>query len=695
MQIAGEMEEEDETPADGDGGKLAGCGEKCGHKKWRHFGEEVEASLDGFPAEKLNFPPAVDSPSIVEVSCADLPALQRDFRRGEVAVMKPPFLGFIETETSRSEKVPETCVFPAKDGNQGSVMEGTRIPNTKGGVLDTGSPENVALSLLRFFEVEESRCEKTVNNEFQTNNGWFHSCAPQKLVNGGREHSLSPEDFNIDEFFRLATRVVDGDEAALAALKDLKKRWENKFDRGVSQQTAKMPVAGGVRKPWKNLLPVPRISLAGNPTGEMMNVAPLPATTVGNVTAMGSPSLTISGDSGGQNATAMRGRRADGGADMETVGEEGDDMAADSRVDFATAANVTDDIITSANITGDIITPADITGDISAPADITGDIIAPADITMMLVLTSLLMLVLILRHLPMEFWTTEGLCTMVSGVGKPLYPDAITRACTRLDFARRETLCKVDVEYEWLPPKCSTCMSLGHEANECALNKSHKPTKPPVNVYVPKVNVPPPQSLAKEQRTTKPVAVDLPKANAGDMHVERNSSNQNERGKAIVIYNAFDALQLIDNADEHSRGPNTSNPMCNDPYHQLAIKDIVSEYRLHFLGILETRVRLSNVVHIQSSLLPQWKWFVDYTFVGNRIWLAWDENIIDVHILDLGAQFIHCRVTTMAVNELVIITVVYGASEVIDRRNLWIALETLAQQCADVPWMVGGDFNAV
>ncbi|KAL2251931.1 UNVERIFIED_CONTAM: hypothetical protein Sindi_2315400, partial [Sesamum indicum] len=41
-----------------------------------------------------------------------------------------------------------------------------------------------------------------------------------------------------------------------------------------------------------------------------------------------------------------------------------------------------------------------------------------------------------LRHLPMEFWTTEGLSTVASGVGKPLYPDAITRACTRLDFAR-------------------------------------------------------------------------------------------------------------------------------------------------------------------------------------------------------------------------------------------------------------------
>ncbi|KAL0283222.1 UNVERIFIED_CONTAM: hypothetical protein Sradi_7236500 [Sesamum radiatum] len=80
-----------------------------------------------------------------------------------------------------------------------------------------------------------------------------------------------------------------------------------------------------------------------------------------------------------------------------------------------------------------------------------------------------------LRHLPVELWTSEGLSIVASGVGKPLYPDAITRACTRLDFARvcvmldisakllkhivimvpkedgSEVACKVDVEYEWLP----------------------------------------------------------------------------------------------------------------------------------------------------------------------------------------------------------------------------------------------------
>ncbi|KAL2230690.1 UNVERIFIED_CONTAM: hypothetical protein Sindi_1663400 [Sesamum indicum] len=129
--------------------------------------------------------------------------------------------------------------------------------------------------------------------------------------------------------------------------------------------------------------------------------------------------------------------------------------------------------------------------------------------------------------------------------------------------------------------------------------------------------------------------------------------------------------------------------------HRLALKDLASEFRLHFLGILETRVQLNNVMHIQSYLLPQWKWFADYNSIGNRIWLAWDENFIDVHVLDLGEQFVQCRITSRVVNESVIVTVVYGATEVTDRQILWTTLETLAQQCSDVPWLVGGDFNAV
>ncbi|KAL0293139.1 UNVERIFIED_CONTAM: hypothetical protein Sangu_3244900 [Sesamum angustifolium] len=100
-----------------------------------------------------------------------------------------------------------------------------------------------------------------------------------------------------------------------------------------------------------------------------------------------------------------------------------------------------------------------------------------------------------LRHLPMEYWTDEGLSTVASGVGTPLYTDGITKDCSRLDFARvcvmldfnsdlpkhlvvispvlrngKEDPKKIDVEYEWLPQRCKNCCSLGHVAATCPAN---------------------------------------------------------------------------------------------------------------------------------------------------------------------------------------------------------------------------------
>ncbi|KAL2231084.1 UNVERIFIED_CONTAM: hypothetical protein Sindi_1702800 [Sesamum indicum] len=196
-----------------------------------------------------------------------------------------------------------------------------------------------------------------------------------------------------------------------------------------------------------------------------------------------------------------------------------------------------------------------------------------------------------LRHLPLEFWTTEGLITVASGVGKPLYPDAITRACTRLDFARvcvmidvtqklekhiiimtpdedgGETPCKVEIEYEWLPPKCIGCMALGHSEKECSLTKPQKQTKPPVKVYVPKANVPLPPAPEEREKKHKTVVVveDKVKGDEGTKQNKCYTSSQKEKGKEVVTFNPFDALNSLDDAEENTRGPNTCSPSSSDP----------------------------------------------------------------------------------------------------------------------------------
>ncbi|KAL0448497.1 UNVERIFIED_CONTAM: hypothetical protein Slati_1406100 [Sesamum latifolium] len=97
-----------------------------------------------------------------------------------------------------------------------------------------------------------------------------------------------------------------------------------------------------------------------------------------------------------------------------------------------------------------------------------------------------------LKHLPVEYWTDEGLSVVASGIDKPLYSDMVTKQCSRLDYDRvcvmldynstlpkhviiisphlldgKEVPCRVDVEYEWFPQRCKTYKALGHSADFC------------------------------------------------------------------------------------------------------------------------------------------------------------------------------------------------------------------------------------
>ncbi|KAL2246214.1 UNVERIFIED_CONTAM: hypothetical protein Sindi_2889600 [Sesamum indicum] len=228
-----------------------------------------------------------------------------------------------------------------------------------------------------------------------------------------------------------------------------------------------------------------------------------------------------------------------------------------------------------------------------------------------------------LRHLSVELWTEEGLSMVASGIGRPLYPNAITRACTRLDFARvcvmldvssklprhiiiimpneegGEIPCKIDVEYEWLPPyKLYDVRTYGK-------------TKPPVSVYVPKTVLARSPPMHDQEKILPTQGVDnqregrelpcgescIPKtgpARPPPMHDQKRISptqgvdnqregrehdqermlptqvvdnqregrepprerrlSREEKGKAIIVYNTYDALQLLDDAEDTPRG---------------------------------------------------------------------------------------------------------------------------------------------
>ncbi|KAL0294383.1 UNVERIFIED_CONTAM: hypothetical protein Sangu_3220100 [Sesamum angustifolium] len=208
----------------------------------------------------------------------------------------------------------------------------------------------------------------------------------------------------------------------------------------------------------------------------------------------------------------------------------------------------------------------------------------------------------------MEYWTTEGLSVVASGVGKPLYSDTVTKQCSRLDYARvcvmldynstlpkhlviispiprdgKEVPVRVDIDYEWLPQRCKECQSLGHNANSCPDKKKLNFTKP-VEVYVQKA-----RSMAEvvienevEHRQQLEVGQSLTvdKKDKG-ISFELNkqeliSKGESSKGKDIVLYNQFDILHNdnlgvtedpISTADMNtdSTGPIQSNPLPMPP----------------------------------------------------------------------------------------------------------------------------------
>ncbi|KAL0355740.1 UNVERIFIED_CONTAM: hypothetical protein Sradi_4020900 [Sesamum radiatum] len=85
----------------------------------------------------------------------------------------------------------------------------------------------------------------------------------------------------------------------------------------------------------------------------------------------------------------------------------------------------------------------------------------------------------------------------------------------------------------------------------------------------------------------------------------------------------------------------------------------------------------------------------DYKGPGTRIWLAWKYDEVDVEILTVHTQMIYCLVFILQFHTTALVSVVYGANDLGEQRDLWQSLTQLADSIDEDPWLVMGDFNTV
>ncbi|KAK4382281.1 hypothetical protein Sango_2887200 [Sesamum angolense] len=152
------------------------------------------------------------------------------------------------------------------------------------------------------------------------------------------------------------------------------------------------------------------------------------------------------------------------------------------------------------------------------------------------------------------------------------------------------------------------------------------------------VQAPPTVSKPMEKDVVRTVQHTVPEEEETvDMEIGTDERSYIDKGKAPLA-----KCDIMNAAFWNVRGLNRRD-------HQVAVKELVNEFRLNFLGLLETRVSAVNVLRVQT-FLPRWSWFTDY---------------------DMPA------------------TVVYGANDSVSRRGLWQSLVTLADSISDERGLLG------
>ncbi|KAL0283959.1 UNVERIFIED_CONTAM: hypothetical protein Sradi_7212100 [Sesamum radiatum] len=197
-----------------------------------------------------------------------------------------------------------------------------------------------------------------------------------------------------------------------------------------------------------------------------------------------------------------------------------------------------------------------------------------------------------LRHLPMEYWTEEGLSAVASGIGVPLYTDRITQNCLRLDYARvcvmlsyhsklpkhlvvlspvlpegAEIPIKVDIEYEWLPMKCRQCVRWKRQVQSGdSVGQNEEVADKCVHVGVD-------VELSQQTSSSGPDGGNVAASPATPLANNLNSTAsgplnaRHSKGKEIIVYNSFQLLGMEEadlgekpnqREEQHNTGPISS-----------------------------------------------------------------------------------------------------------------------------------------
>ena len=131
------------------------------------------------------------------------------------------------------------------------------------------------------------------------------------------------------------------------------------------------------------------------------------------------------------------------------------------------------------------------------------------------------------------------------------------------------------------------------------------------------------------------------------------------------------------------------------PLKQKGLQDFLKVKKVDIACILETKLKVGTLDNIMAVKFPSWQYTHNFTTHGaGRILLLWNQNKVDVEILDVAAQYLHARLRCKVSSVQFHATFLYGFHSIVNRRCLWENLENLSPD-RDTPWILLGDFNGV
>ena len=133
----------------------------------------------------------------------------------------------------------------------------------------------------------------------------------------------------------------------------------------------------------------------------------------------------------------------------------------------------------------------------------------------------------------------------------------------------------------------------------------------------------------------------------------------------------------------------------NLPLKQNGVLKHVRKNKVAIMGLLETKLNQQSLRNFISRRFKNWRVAENFQHNPNgRILIIWQEDRVDLEIMEITNQTIHCLATCKSTSIKFSISFIYAFNTIVGRRPLWENLHNF-NASLEHPWLLLGDFNSV